>query len=300
MDKDCKTFEKGYKKVENNHTNKNQKDGKKLFLFINLFLLSLSSLFIKKYRKYLIVITLIIFLSLIFYIFQDPVRLVRTGDYIINSNIETGPFLDLQEYFPNYKYLEEKTDIFQKELKNLLDRTNNGKDIPNINDQLIKINGKEKGWKVYQIKLGSNIVNTAKNDFPELVKTIEKYPEILNVAISVLERKSKIEMHIGYYKGIIRYMLPLKVPKDKSKCFLCVNGEKYIWKEGKSILWDDNFPHKVYNHSEETRVVIFIDVVRPHLDWKRKIFNNFALSLLNDSAITKKEIEKTEKKQKIE
>ena len=37
---------------------------------------------------------------------------------------------------------------------------------------------------------------------------------------------------------------------------------------------DYNFPHKVYNHSEETRVVMFIDVVRPHLDWKRKIFNN--------------------------
>ena len=33
----------------------------------------------------------------------------------------------------------------------LLDKTNNGKDIPNINDQLEKVNGKEKGWKVYQI-----------------------------------------------------------------------------------------------------------------------------------------------------
>lgn len=300
MDKDCTTFENNYTKVKNNnHNNNNQKEGRKVILLLILFFLSLGLLFIKKYRKYLIFVSLSIFSLLVLYIYLDPIRIMRLADYIINSNVKTPPKLDIETYFPNYKYLEEKTSIFQKELEELLRKTDNGKKIPKSQETIVKFRDDE-GWKVYQIKLGKHIIETAKTDFPELVNTIKKYPEIINAFVSILEGKSKISMHTGYYKGIVRYMLPLKVPKDKENCFLCVNGEKHVWEEGKSILWDDNFPHKVYNHTDETRIVIFIDVLRLKLDWKREKFNNLALSLMNETSIIKNEIKKTEIKQKIE
>lgn len=299
MDKDCSTFEKGYSKQENNHINKNQKIGKNFLILLSLFILSLSLLFIRNYRKNLFVIPLILFLYIIYTIYKENTIPLRAADYIINTDIDTPAFLNLEEYFPNYKYLEEKTNVFQKELYNLLKKTNGGKNLVKNTETIIKVDNEQQGWKIYQIKLGNNIVKTAYIDFPELVTTIKKFPEITNVAISLLEGKSKIPMHIGYYKGIIRYMLPLKVPKDKNNCFLCVNGDKYIWEEGKSVLWDDNFPHKVYNHSEESRVVIFIDVERPKLDWKRKNINKIFKSLINNSSIVKNEIKKSEIKQKL-
>jgi len=48
------------------------------------------------------------------------------------------------------------------------------------------------------------------------------------------------------------------------KCFKSSskNREKYIFKENEGILWDDLFPHEVYNMSDDFRVCIYLDVLR--------------------------------------
>ena len=35
------------------------------------------------------------------------------------------------------------------------------------------------------------------------------------------------------------------------------------WEEGKSMIFDDTFNHEVWNDTDETRVVLFVDVLRP-------------------------------------
>jgi beta-hydroxylase len=35
------------------------------------------------------------------------------------------------------------------------------------------------------------------------------------------------------------------------------------WEEGKSLIFDDTFNHEVWNDTDETRVVLFVDVLRP-------------------------------------
>ncbi len=63
--------------------------------------------------------------------------------------------------------------------------------------------------------------------------------------------------------------------------------------EGVGILWDDTYPHKVYNNTDEIRVVIYMDVVR-NLSWGLNIFNLLILRLACNSNIVKDEIKKTE------
>ena len=60
----------------------------------------------------------------------------------------------------------------------------------------------------------------------------------------------------------MRLMFAIKVPKDKENCFLWVNGIKYNWEEGKCVLWDDIYPHKVYNNTDENRIVLYMDIYR--------------------------------------
>jgi len=104
-----------------------------------------------------------------------------------------------------------------------------------------------------------------------------------------------IPIHVGYYKGIMRYMLPLIVPDDRENCFLWVNGLKYSWENGKGVLWDDTYPHKVYNNTNQNRILLYMDIVRP-LDGFLGNLNLTILKLMQNSEIVKNEIKRTENK----
>jgi beta-hydroxylase len=90
---------------------------------------------------------------------------------------------------------------------------------------------------------------------------------------SILPPNKKLAPHYGPYNGILRYHLGLIVPKDKNNCFLMINNNKYIWGEGDDILFDDTLLHSVENNTNDTRVVLFLDVHRT--------FNDPIISILN-------------------
>ena len=51
-----------------------------------------------------------------------------------------------------------------------------------------------------------------------------------------------------------------------------VGGQVAHWPEGKSLVFDDTFEHEAWNDTDETRVVLFVDVIRP-LRQPMKAFN---------------------------
>ena len=42
-----------------------------------------------------------------------------------------------------------------------------------------------------------------------------------------------------------------------------VGPEVRSWQEGRSLVLDDTYEHEAWNETDETRVVLFLDVVRP-------------------------------------
>ena len=42
-----------------------------------------------------------------------------------------------------------------------------------------------------------------------------------------------------------------------------VGAEIRGWREGGSLVFDDTYEHEAWNETDETRVVLFLDVVRP-------------------------------------
>jgi aspartyl/asparaginyl beta-hydroxylase (cupin superfamily) len=67
----------------------------------------------------------------------------------------------------------------------------------------------------------------------------------------------------GPYKGVLRYHLGLIVPEDAESCRIRVGEDICHWEEGKSMVFDDTFNHEVWNDTDDTRVVLFVDVMRP-------------------------------------
>jgi beta-hydroxylase len=104
------------------------------------------------------------------------------------------------------------------------------------------------------------------------MELINKIPCTL-AFFSVLEPGAKLSPHVGIYKGVIRYHLGLKVPKEFHKCFINVDGKNLYWEEGKDIMFDDMFTHYVENDTNEERIVLFLDIKRD--------FNNIFLNSLN-------------------
>lgn len=241
-------------------------------------------------------------------VYLRPSTLLHIPSAVITAKTRTPEFLDIETYFPASKNFEDHFTEIKEEVSRMLEKTRGGKDLVLTKDTYsgenayigkdVKVeNGVTTGWRVLNIKAGNHYSPYAKH-FPTLRRILRKTDGVVACVVSVLEPGVTIPIHVGYYKGIMRYMIPTHVPKERDKVFLCVNGIKYHWTEGQGVLWDDNFPHKVYNYSDETRVVVYMDILRP-LPGLLNHFNKAMVSLASNSSIVKKEVAKTEKQVKL-
>jgi len=303
----CKS-EFPFEKIKNNFSfNKKDKSG-----LINLFLLSMSGILgissvIQRNNYYLYGGGAFAFFGgFVGRIYKNPIEALYMMSAILTLGIRTPEFLDKDYYFSNNRVFEDPTNFeaLKNEVVSILAKTDNGDKLKMtsetfsgqnkyIGSDIIQENGKIKAWRVINLKVGEEYSPDANKHFPALVRLLKDIPEVCSCSISVLQEGVHIPIHVGYYKGIMRYMIPIIVPKDRDNVFLCVNELKYSWTEGVGILWDDTYPHKVYNNTNEIRVVIYMDIVRP-LPGILNVMNRFILRLASNSKIVKDEIKKTE------
>lgn len=98
---------------------------------------------------------------------------------------------------------------------------------------------------------------------PETAALVETIPGMQTAFFSILAPGKHIPDHRGPYKGLLRYHLGLKIPEPRESCRIDVGGEVRHWDEGKSLLFDDTYVHEAWNDSDDVRVVLFVDLVRP-------------------------------------
>jgi beta-hydroxylase len=98
---------------------------------------------------------------------------------------------------------------------------------------------------------------------PITAALIESVPGMTTAFFSILGPGVRLPPHKGPWKGFIRYHLGLMVPQAADRCWIEVGGERRSWAEGRSLIFDDTYEHHVWNDTNETRVVLFLDVVRP-------------------------------------
>jgi len=114
---------------------------------------------------------------------------------------------------------------------------------------------------------------------PETTRLIERIPGMKTAFFSILLPHKHIPEHRGPYKGVLRYHLALKVPESDRGCGIRVGNDIRYWQEGRSLIFDDTFPHEAWNYTDAVRVVLFLDFVRP-MQFPFSIFNKLMIQLI--------------------
>jgi ornithine lipid ester-linked acyl 2-hydroxylase len=166
------------------------------------------------------------------------------------------------ERFPWVAHIQDNWTVIREETEQLL---NDQAALPNfqeISKDQIEITNDDR-WKTFFIygygfeaKLGVEMC-------PRTAALMRQIPGMRTAMISILAPHKHILDHRGPYKGVLRYHLGLIVPEDAESCRIRVGEDIRHWEEGKSLIFDDTFNHEVWNDTEETRVVLFVDVLRP-------------------------------------
>jgi len=190
------------------------------------------------------------------------------------------------EAFPWVPAVEAEWSKVRKELEAVLSRR---EDIPNFQDisedQKVLTQGEQcKTFWLYAYgeKAEENCARC-----PETVRVLQKIPGMKSAMFSILAPRKHIPEHRGMYKGVLRYHLGLIVPGPEGSCRIRVGGDVRSWKEGKSTIFDDSHPHEVWSDCDSSRVVLFVDFLRP-VFFPASLLNRFIVWMISrTSSITK-------------
>ncbi|MGB3519211.1 MAG: aspartyl/asparaginyl beta-hydroxylase domain-containing protein, partial [Elainellaceae cyanobacterium] len=119
------------------------------------------------------------------------------------------------------------------------------------------------GWKTYYFYAFGFKATKNCDRCPETWKLLKDIPGLKVAFFSILSPGKQIPEHCGKHKGLIRYHLGLMVPEPKEQCRIQVGGQMRHWEEGKSLIFDDTYPHAVWNDTDGYRAVLFLDIERP-------------------------------------
>lgn len=208
----------------------------------------------------LIVLASIIVLLVLIY-FIEPFIIALLYSWILSLFVKNPPYVDVQEEFPESKLLKENWTTIRAELDEVLKNIEN---IPKFHevDKLQKfISAKDdKAWRTFIIKGFNEWLPHNCEQVPKTTELISQLPRVSMAMFSIIDGGKHIPPHYGFFKSVLRYHLGLMIPEGE--CYILVNGEKYSWKEGEDVLFDDTYKHEVWNKTDERRVVLFIDVLR--------------------------------------
>jgi beta-hydroxylase len=213
---------------------------------------------------------------------------------------DNRPFIkNINEVFPeNIEFEKNYHNIYKKELDTIYNLYSDADCVRKSIPSFRIAEDKDKCWRFIYIK----VLNKFKIDnldviCPNLYKILDK-PYIPNALLSILDPNVDIPEHFGYFKGYYRYHLGYIIPQYKNnKPFIVCGNEKYEWKEGKGVLFDDIFNHYVRNDTPYRRVVLFLDVIRPEVRdnivndvMTYLMANNYFVKQLDKAQHTQKEI----------
>ena len=166
------------------------------------------------------------------------------------------------ERFPWVGHIEENWSVIREEVEALLEDHAALPNFQDISKDQIEITDDDR-WKTFflygygfEAKLGVEMC-------PRTAALMREIPGMKTAMISILSPRKHILDHRGPYKGVLRYHLGLIVPREAEQCRIRVGEDIRHWEEGKSMIFDDTFNHEVWNDTDETRVVLFVDVMRP-------------------------------------
>jgi len=166
------------------------------------------------------------------------------------------------ERFPWAAHVERNWTVIREELERVLEDREALPNFQDISKDQVEITDDDR-WKTYFLYGYGFEAQLGVETCPRTAALMREIPGMTTAMFSILSPRKHILDHRGPYKGVLRYHLGLIVPQDAEACRIRVGEDIRHWREGESMIFDDTYNHEVWNDTDETRVVLFVDVLRP-------------------------------------
>ncbi|WP_435592468.1 aspartyl/asparaginyl beta-hydroxylase domain-containing protein [Nocardia sp. bgisy118] len=193
--------------------------------------------------------------------YDAAMRLLSPLERIVahTSLVSTEPFLDPGQ-FAWSRLLEENWRTIRAEMDAVLVHCDDLPAFHEISSDVAAIS--DERWRTFFF-CGYGVRSEANRArCPETAALLDQVPGLVTAMFSILTPGKRIPPHRGLWNGVLRYHLGLRVG-DPKRCGIRVGGLTRHWREGESLLFDDSYEHSAWNDSDSTRVVLFLDVLRP-------------------------------------
>jgi beta-hydroxylase len=120
----------------------------------------------------------------------------------------------------------------------------------------------EKRWNDLYLKWYDSVPPSARELCPRTCALLQTIPSVKLATFVELPPGARLSRHRDPYAGWLRYHLGLATPNDDA-CFIEVDGQRYAWRDGEAMLFDETYVHSAVNDCASGRLVLLCDVERP-------------------------------------
>ncbi|MFC3114049.1 aspartyl/asparaginyl beta-hydroxylase domain-containing protein [Cellvibrio fontiphilus] len=197
--------------------------------------------------------------------------------YIFGKDKKTA-YLEPDD-FPELKILQDNWETIRDEALNL-----NAEAKIKASDKLDDLGFNsffKTGWKRFYLKWYGANLKSAEQLCPKTVALINQVPNIKGAMFTMLPPGARLVRHRDPYAGSLRYHLGLSTPNSED-CFISVDGQKYFWRDGEAVMFDETYIHYAQNKTDQNRIILFVDIKRPVnfflVDWFNELFSRLVVA----------------------
>ncbi len=137
------------------------------------------------------------------------------------------------------------------------------------------------GWKRFYLKWYGANLKSAEQLCPNTLALLNQLPQVKGAMFTMLPPGARLGAHRDPYAGSLRYHLGLVTP-NSDNCYIDVDGQRYSWRDGEVVMFDETYIHSAENNSDKNRIILFLDIKRPVtfflVDWFNRAFSRLVVA----------------------
>ena len=201
---------------------------------------------------------------------------------LYDTRIDTPAVLDPAHYFPA---ADDFVGHWQEIRREALAIRQNLAQVPRFHDimpEQADISANDgRDWRMFIMRAYGVDIPGNRARCPAVSALLDRAPEVVSCVFSFLAPGKHIPKHRGPFRGILRFHLMLTMPRAPDgdvAAILEIDGQPYRLGEGDCLLWDDTYPHEVWNRSDQVRIALLLDVWRRDMPYDMEVLSRLVAS----------------------